>query len=116
MLAAVAKVIIALLILLAAAIVIIELTKKKRPVPRPGAVIVEDTRGALNSFAEWFSAFLATTPHVNDDRCAEARALMARIESLLNEYASNPEKDQDVYNNLSTEYNALKARVEQWCS
>lgn len=116
MLAPIIKLLIALLIAILAGWTAATLLAPKRPAPRPGATIVGDTRGNLDALAEWFQGFLATTPHVDDDRCPDARVLVARIEALLAEYAANPEKDQDVYDNLKSEFDALRARVEQWCS
>lgn len=110
------KLLIALLIAIVGAFTAVTLLKPKRPAPRPGATIVGETRGSLDALAEWFQGFLATTPHVDDERCPEARALVARIEALLAEYAANPEKDQDVYDDLKAEFDALRPRVERWCS
>jgi hypothetical protein len=110
------QMIIAALLLLAAAIVLLAILSPKRATPRAGATIVQETRGELDSLGEWFQSFLGSTPHVGDDRCAQAQAMIARIERLLLEYSVNPEKDQGVYDNLQSEFDRLKARVEQWCS
>lgn len=114
--AGIIKLLISLLIAIAGALAALTLLKPKRPVPRPGATIVGEARAGLDALKEWFQGFLATTPHVDDERCPEARALVARIEALLAEYAANPEKDQGVHDNLQAEFDAVRARVEQWCS
>jgi hypothetical protein len=110
-----AEMILAALLLLAIAIALLAILSSKGATPRPGATIVQETRGELDSLAEWFQSFLGSTPHVSDDRCAQAQAMVARIERLLLEYSVNPEKDQAVYDNLQSEFDTLKARVEQWC-
>jgi hypothetical protein len=109
------ELILAALLLLAVAIALVVILSPKGPTTRPGATIVQETRGELDGLAEWYQYFLGTTPHVSDDRCAEAQRLIARIERLLMEYSTNPEKDQAVYENFQSEFDALKARVEQWC-
>lgn len=101
-----------LMILITMALVYLQ---SNAPQPRPVETVADALTAAVGKVLEWREGFIGNTPHIDDPRCAEAKALMDRARGLLAEYAAHPDKDQGVLDAQTAELDALMPTLRRWC-